>query len=61
MALNFAKRNRFLIAHRILEYIDSRKLTKDQEYAVKESDCLIDIFHNFVEKIKVNKGDKIVE
>jgi release factor H-coupled RctB family protein len=29
LALNFARRNRFLIAHRILEQIDSRKLTKD--------------------------------
>jgi len=29
LALNFARRNRFLIAHRILEQIDSRKITED--------------------------------
>jgi len=48
LALNFAKRNRFLIAHRLLEQIDSRKRPSD--FAVEEGDCLIDIYHNFVEK-----------
>ena len=53
LALNFARRNRFLIAHRILEQIDSRRLSKDQEYAVKDEDCVVDIYHNFVEKAPV--------
>jgi RNA-splicing ligase RtcB len=53
LALNFARRNRFLIAHRILEQIDSRKVTEDQQFAVKDTDCLIDIHHNFVEKAPV--------
>ena len=53
LALNFARRNRFLIAHRILEQIDSRKRTLKQEYAVKDEDCVVDIYHNFVEKAPV--------
>lgn len=59
IALNFARRNRMLIAHRILEQIDSRKgIEEGQEFAVKDSDCLIDIYHNFVEKqaIKIEEG-----
>ncbi len=57
MALNFAKRNRFLIAHRILQQIDSRKITVDQEFSIKETDCIVDIYHNFVEKIPVLQDD----
>lgn len=34
LALNFAKRNRFLIAHRILEQIPSRKIKADSAFAV---------------------------
>jgi release factor H-coupled RctB family protein len=53
LALNFAKRNRFLIAHRILEQIASRKTKPESLFAINESDCLIDIYHNFVEPIKI--------
>jgi release factor H-coupled RctB family protein len=60
IALNFARRNRFLIAHRILEQIDSRRSTTapDQKYAVKDTDCIIDIFHNFVERQAVKFGEE---
>ena len=57
LALNFARRNRFLIAHRILEQIDSRKRNEDQIYAAKGSDCIVDIYHNFVEKSQVIQED----
>lgn len=57
LALNFARRNRFLIAHRILEQIDSRKVSEGQQYAIKESDCIVDIYHNFVEKTPVLQED----
>lgn len=50
MALDFAKKNRYLIASRILSQIDSRKRS-DSPYALSESDCIIDIFHNFVEPL----------
>eukprot|EP00347_Sterkiella_histriomuscorum_P008545 403344686 len=60
LALNFARRNRMLIAHRILKQIDSRKQnerSQDQkdniqfpDLAVSSSDCIIDIHHNFVEQ-----------
>jgi RNA-splicing ligase RtcB len=58
--LNFARRNRFLIAHRILEQIDSKRSTTapDQKYAVKDTDCIIDIFHNFVERQAVKFGEE---
>ena len=52
-ALNFARRNRFLIAHRILEQIDSRRSQQGEEYAIRDENCIVDIFHNFVEKAPV--------
>ena len=52
-ALNFARRNRFLIAHRILEQIDSRRSQPGEEYSIRDENCIVDIFHNFVEKAPV--------
>ncbi|CDW83679.1 release factor h-coupled family protein [Stylonychia lemnae] len=60
LALNFARRNRFLIAHRILEQIDSRKTVDkdiDSKYAIGSGECIVDIFHNFVEKSSIDNED----
>jgi len=51
VALNFAARNRQLIARRLLEQI-----TGDEE-----PECKIDIYHNFMEKVEVSSLDAMRE
>jgi hypothetical protein len=60
LSMNFARRNRFMIANRILGQIASRKKGEsnvesemDGTYAIDGSSCLIDIHHNFVENATI--------